>query len=107
MGAIVGVSHGQLRRLFAAAGYRPPLQCLVDLRLETAAVLLADPALRIKEVTASVGWSDGSHFCRDFRRRYGVSPSEYRAARVAARVAALDEARSRPGHDAIRAGRQS
>ena len=89
MAAVVGVSDGQLRRLFAVAHRRSPQQFLIDLRLEIASTLLADPALRIKEIQAHVGIADSSHFCRDFRARYGVSPTEYRAARLAARAQGL------------------
>jgi AraC-like DNA-binding protein len=32
----------------------------------------------VKEIQARVGIADASHFCRDFRDRYGVSPTEYR-----------------------------
>lgn len=79
MAALLGVTSGQLRRLFADHGCPPPLRLLADLRLATAASLLADPSLRVKEVTARIGVADGSHFCREFRRRYGVSPTEFRA----------------------------
>ena len=51
---------------------------LKNLRLTAAAVLLHDPGIRVKEIQARVGIADASHFCRDFRDRFGVSPSEYR-----------------------------
>jgi transcriptional regulator GlxA family with amidase domain len=78
MGAVIGVSAGQLRRLFLQYLGATPRQRLCNLRLEAAARLLADPSLRIKEVRVRVGITDASHFCRDFRERFGVSPSEYR-----------------------------
>lgn len=78
MAAVIGVSSSQLRRLFADQLGATPRQRLCNLRLEAAARLLADPGIRIKEVQMRVGISDASHFCRDFRERFGVSPSEYR-----------------------------
>jgi AraC-like DNA-binding protein len=78
MASVVGVTGSQLRRLSAETGRPSPRRLLADLRLATAAELLADPGVRVKEVTARVGIADGSHFCREFRRRYGMSPSEYR-----------------------------
>lgn len=78
MAAILGVSGAQLRRLCAQALGASPRQLLSNIRLQSAAVLLCDPALRVKEIQARVGISDASHFCRDFKDRFGVSPTEYR-----------------------------
>jgi transcriptional regulator GlxA family with amidase domain len=78
MAAVVGVSDAQLRRLCARALGASPRQLLCNLRLQSAAVLLRDPSMRIKEIQARVGIADASHFCRDFRDRFGVSPTEYR-----------------------------
>ncbi len=78
MAAVIGVSSSQLRRLFAHHFGATPRQRLCNLRLEAAARLLADPGIRIKEIQLRVGIADASHFCRDFRERFGVSPSEYR-----------------------------
>ena len=79
MAALVGVSDAHLRRLLARAMGASPLQVLCDLRLRAAARLLEDPSLRVKEIQVRVGLSDASHFSRDFRCRFGVSPTAYRA----------------------------
>ena len=78
MAAILGISDAQLRRLCAQALGASPRQLLCNLRLQSAAVLLRDPSMRVKEIQARVGIGDASHFCRDFRDRFGVSPTEYR-----------------------------
>ena len=78
MAAIVGVSDAQLRRMSLSALGASPRQLLCNLRLAAASVLLHDPGIRVKEIQARVGIADASHFCRDFRDRFGVSPSEYR-----------------------------
>jgi transcriptional regulator GlxA family with amidase domain len=84
MAAMLGVTGGQLRRLLAESGNPPPQRLLNELRLSTAAALLRDPSLRVKDVTVRIGISDGSHFCRAFRRRYGMSPVEFQARALAA-----------------------
>jgi AraC family transcriptional regulator of arabinose operon len=84
MAAVLGVTSGQLRRLFADSGSPPPQRLLADLRLSTAAALLRDPSLRVKDVTVRIGIADGSHFCRAFRRRYGMSPIEFQSSAIAA-----------------------
>jgi transcriptional regulator GlxA family with amidase domain len=78
MAAVLGVSAAQLRRLCARALGASPRQILCNLRLQAAAVMLRDPGLRVKEIQWRVGIADASHFCRDFRDRFGVSPTEYR-----------------------------
>lgn len=78
MAAVLGVSDAQLRRLCARAVGATPRQLLCNMRLQAAAVMLQNPAIRVKEIQARVGIADASHFCRDFRDRFGVSPTEYR-----------------------------
>jgi len=56
---------------------------LVRMRLERAQVLLCDAALMdlgIAEVAEKCGFSDPSHFARRFRKRFGVTPIQYRRA---------------------------
>jgi AraC-like DNA-binding protein len=78
MAAVVGVSDAQLRRISVSALGASPRQLLSNIRLTAAALLLHDPGIRVKEIQARVGIADASHFCRDFKDRFGVSPSEYR-----------------------------
>ena len=52
---------------------------ILERRLALAAARLrADPAERVTTVAFDLGFSDLSHFCRVFRRRFGVSASNYR-----------------------------
>ena len=48
-------------------------------RLETACRQLKDPSLQVSDVCYESGFNDIPHFNRSFRRRFGVSPSAYRA----------------------------
>lgn len=48
------------------------------LRLRNATDLLESTDLRIKEICVKVGASSSSHFLREFREFYGLSPSEFR-----------------------------
>lgn len=54
---------------------------LIQVRLETAAVLLLNSNVSIGEVAQKVGYNDGNYFSHSFRVRYGVSPREYQKAR--------------------------
>ena len=69
--------------LFKAETGETPARYLNRVRMEIARGLLedGDSRLSIKEVAAGVGWSDLSHFVRDFEKRFGLSPKRYRASR--------------------------
>ena len=51
---------------------------LTNVRIEKAKVLLKDVSFNIKEVGASVGYTDSNYFTKVFKRAVGMSPSEYR-----------------------------
>lgn len=108
MAAVLGVSDGQLRRLVAEGVGATPRHLLCNLRLQAAARLLADPGLRVKEIRARVGIADASHFCRDFRDRYGTTPSEFRLSchHAASESPAKQIARVMPPEDDDRLGQQ-
>ena len=55
-----------------------PARYLKELRMQQAATLLTTTFLSVKEIVRRVGLADESHFVRDFKRRYGVTPSEFR-----------------------------
>jgi len=57
-----------------------PAKYLKELRMQQAATLLTTTFLSVKEIVRRVGLTDESHFVRDFKRRYGVTPSEFRNA---------------------------
>ncbi|MGA5539925.1 helix-turn-helix domain-containing protein [Mycolicibacterium nivoides] len=65
---------GAFRRAF----HTTPYQFLLDLRIERAKTLLLTTLQSVAEIGASVGFSTPSHFANAFRRRVGISPSEYR-----------------------------
>jgi AraC-like DNA-binding protein len=52
------------------------------LRLEKAALILREPALRHKTITdvaMDIGYPDPTHFSKAFRKRYGQSPREFKS----------------------------
>jgi transcriptional regulator GlxA family with amidase domain len=74
----VNLSHWRLTHLFAQELQISPSEFSRQLRLEKAKNLLESSFLSIKEIMGSVGISDKSHFAKDFKRTYGLSPAEYR-----------------------------
>lgn len=74
----VHLSEKHLCRKFSAAFGMPPLQYLLKLRMEKACSLLVSTDLKIKEISFSVGYPSQLHFSAMFKKRYGVSPADYR-----------------------------
>jgi transcriptional regulator GlxA family with amidase domain len=79
MARSVNLSPARLRQLFKKETGRSPVQYLRCLRTKTAAFLLQTSFLSIKEVAFHTGSGDVSHFVRDFKKQYGVTPTEFRA----------------------------
>jgi transcriptional regulator GlxA family with amidase domain len=75
----VNISSTRLRQLFRKETGRSPLLYLNELRLTRAAQMLSNTFLSVKEVTFLCGMKDVSHFVRDFKKRFGRTPSEYRS----------------------------
>jgi transcriptional regulator GlxA family with amidase domain len=78
MAQSVNLSPPYFCYLFKSITGVPPAKYLKTLRMQQAATLLTTTFLSVKEIVSRVGCSDDSHFVRDFKRFYGVTPSEYR-----------------------------
>ena len=78
MAESVNLSPPYFCSLFKSITGVPPAKYLKTLRMQQAATLLTTTFLSVKEIVCRVGFSDDSHFVRDFKRVYGVTPSEYR-----------------------------
>lgn len=82
----VGLSRSRVGDLVKSATGMPPGLYIKTLRLEMAGKLLETTALEIKQVMLEVGVKDPSHFARDFKNRYGLTPSEYKTWRIVKEV---------------------
>lgn len=79
MAESVNLSAPYFCYLFKSITGVPPAKYLKKLRMQQAATLLATTFLSVKEIVGRVGFTDESHFVRDFKRLYGRTPSEYRS----------------------------
>lgn len=73
----LGYHRTHLAKIFKKQLGVSPMQFLMHVRLEQAKSLL-DSHWTIEQVASSVGFSDALYFSKQFRKRYGVSPTEYR-----------------------------
>ena len=64
--------------LFKAETGKTLNQYITEYRMERARDLLLDPAVRITDVAAKVGYSDVNYFGKLFKKVQGVTPTEYR-----------------------------
>ena len=76
--AAIGLSTSRFRHLFKQQTGVTFSQFVKSTRLASAGLLLSNTFLSVKEVAVRSGFSDISHFVRDFELRYGQSPSKFR-----------------------------
>jgi len=74
----VSLSPTRLRQLFKNETGRSPMRYLRDLRMRRAERLLRSTFLSVKEVAFVSGLKHVSSFVHSFKRRHGVTPSEFR-----------------------------
>jgi AraC family transcriptional regulator len=73
-----GVHPVYFTRAFRAAVHSTPGAVARRARLERAAEELLRSEVGVAAVAHGAGFADHSHFCRQFRREFGVTPSGYR-----------------------------
>jgi AraC-like DNA-binding protein len=76
--AAVGLSTSRLRHLFTMELGISPKSLLKLTQLERARQLLFNSFLSIKEIASHAGFTDVSHFVRDYKEAYGETPSQTR-----------------------------
>jgi len=74
----VRLSTGHFIRLFKAETSLSPKQYVRCQRMKQAEGLLNGSFLSVKEIAASLGAGDRSHFSRDFKKLYGRTPTHFR-----------------------------
>lgn len=84
LAAMVGLSPSRLHYLFKTELGTSPARYIRSLRLERAKNLLNSTHTSVKQVMIEVGVTDRSHFEREFKRLYGLTPSQYRKNRLPA-----------------------
>lgn len=78
LAACVNLSPSRLHQVFKEETGLPPARYLRLLRMEQARELLETSHLSVKQVMWRVGVTDESHFVRDFKKTYGLTPARYR-----------------------------
>ncbi|MNW25978.1 Transcriptional regulatory protein DegU [compost metagenome] len=70
------VYFSQLFKQKTGQGYK---DYVISLRMEEAKNLLLQPQLKLADIAEKIGYNDMRHFTQVFRRKCGMTPTEYRA----------------------------
>lgn len=74
----MALSPRQLYRRLKEISPLPPGELIKEYRMGKAARLLKEGNLSIQDVITDVGISSRSYFYKEFARKYGMTPKEYR-----------------------------
>lgn len=78
----VHVSPAWLSKLFKKETNKNFLEYVTDARLDKAKELLQDLNLKVYHISSQVGYQDTIHFSRLFKRKFGLTPQEFRNSRI-------------------------
>lgn len=76
--AYVSLSPSHFSRLFKNVTGSSYTDYVIDVRLQHAQILLGTGKLSISEIAAKVGFANGNYLCTLFKKRYGITPTDYR-----------------------------
>ncbi len=74
-----GMSKNNLLLVFKDATGQSPIDFLLNLRLRKAAEMLLNSDCNIAEAALNNGFHDSNYFTRQFKKKFGRSPRQYRA----------------------------
>jgi len=73
----IHLSRAQMFRKLKAISGLSPNEFINDIRLQKAAELIRAKADTLAQISYSVGYNEQSYFAKRFRKKFGVTPSEY------------------------------
>lgn len=77
LGKETGLSRVHLFRKLKALTGMSPTDFIIDFRIKNACQMLATGKFKIADVAYGVGYQDTQYFSKSFRKKMGISPSEY------------------------------
>ncbi len=78
LAALHGLSRSHFSRHFKAVTGLPPAQWVRQVELEEATRRLLDSDRKLEAIARETGFANANHLCKVFRRRYHLSPGEFR-----------------------------
>ena len=74
----MGFSERHFNRIFTNLYHCSPMEHIIMLRLKYSCKLLKEDNLSITDIAVKCGFNDSNYFSRQFKKHYGVTPSELR-----------------------------
>ncbi len=71
-----GISRSEAGRCFHTYMGCPPVDALIQYRLQTAHQLLSERTQNLQQISCACGFNSVNYFSRQFKKRYGYSPSQ-------------------------------
>lgn len=78
LSAFFGYSERQMIRILKTYTGESFTSLIRSAKLSKACELLKHPDIRLSDIISEVGYSNASHFYDSFRKKYGITPAEYR-----------------------------
>ena len=78
LASLCGISEAYFRRIFLDKFGISPKEYIIRLRLDYACRLLVSGEFSVSEVATLCGYFEPSHFSREFAKRFGMPPQEYK-----------------------------
>ncbi|MCK5402263.1 MAG: helix-turn-helix domain-containing protein [Flavobacteriaceae bacterium] len=97
LASLIGLSTSQTLKKVKAKTGKSVNQYIRELRLKEAATLIKETDLTIAEIAYKVGFGSQSYFNKTFRRRYGITPGEYKTHNKEAIENIIDQAPKQKG----------
>ncbi len=77
----LGYHRTHLSKIFKKETGLSPMNYLLKIRMERASHLILHDSLTIQQIASSVGYSDPLYFSKQFKKWFGLSPTQYRERR--------------------------
>ena len=75
----MGLSRSAFFKRLKTLTGKAPVEFVKDIRLNTAAHLIATTTMGINEIAYQVGFNDPGYFGKCFRKKFEMTPKEYRS----------------------------
>ncbi|MGG1516418.1 helix-turn-helix domain-containing protein [Paenibacillus oryzisoli] len=78
MADLFGISPNYLSKLFKEHTTMNFIDYLIEMRMKAASSLLLETPLKLNEIALQTGYANFSSFLRNFKKYYGMTPTEFR-----------------------------
>lgn len=75
---LCGISESYFRRIFTEKFGMTPKEYIINMRMNYAKQLLESKQFSVLDVALASGYTEECHFSREFTRRVGISPGQYK-----------------------------